>query len=278
MAYRHIEKIITFVLEIYLCAAKVDLRKRLIPLSEGSENLELNLSVDCVIFTIEKGDLKVLLTKLAPEMMWMLPGGFMTKNENANQAASRILQFRTGADKVYLNQFQIFSDLDRFSFEKVARKLPLSKQELAYVSELPHRVISIGYFALVNFESTHITGGDLEEESYWCDVHELPSLEFDHKNIIREALSALKKEVYFKPIVYRLLPGKFTLPELQKLYEVILNKELDRGSFQRKMLRWDIFERLEERRSGVPHKRPYLYRFSDSKYQLALELGINFGM
>lgn len=256
----------------------MDLKRRLIPLSEGSESLELNLSVDCVIFTIQNGALKVLLTKLAPDMMWMLPGGFMTKNENANQAASRILQFRTGVDKVYLNQFQIFSDLDRFSFETVVQKLPLNEQEIAFVSELPHRVISIGYFALVNFESTHNTGGDLEEESKWCDVHQLSSLEFDHYHIIQEALKALRKEVYFQPIVYKLLPEKFTLPELQKLYEVILDKELDRGSFQRKMLRWDIFERLEERRSGVPHKRPYLYRFSDQKYQMAIEQGINFGM
>lgn len=263
---------------ILLIVVKMDLRKRLMPLSEGSETFELNLSVDCVIFTIQKGALKVLLTKLAPELMWMLPGGFMTRNENANQAASRILQFRTGVDNVYLNQFQIFSELDRFSFETIVRELPLSDQELAHFSDLPQRVISIGYFALVNFESIHLSGGDLKEESYWCDVHQLPSLEFDHKHIIQEALIALRKEVYFKPIVYRLLPEKFTLPELQKLYEVILDKKLDRGSFQRKMLRWDIFERLEERRNGVPHKRPYLYRFSDQKYHLAIEQGTNFGM
>jgi len=248
------------------------------PLSEGSENLELNLSVDCVIFSIQEKGLKVLLTKLASGMNWMLPGGFMNKRENAQQAASRILKFRTGAGNVYLNQFQIFSDPDRFSFEIVSQMIPLSREETSYIEKLPNRVISIGYFALVNYESIHLTGGELEEETCWCNVHQLPKLEFDHGHIIQEALMALQKEVYFRPIVYKLLPEKFTLPELQILYEVILGKTLDRGSFQRKMLRWDIFERLEERRGGVAHKRPFLYRFDPVKYQSALERGMSFGM
>ena len=131
---------------------------------------------------------------------------------------------------------------------------------------------------MVNFESIHPTGGVLEEESCWCDLDQLPALEYDHTHILQEALVALRKEVYFRPIIYKLLPEKFTLPELQVLYEVVLAKSLDRGSFQRKMLRWDIFERLEERRGGVAHKRPFLYRFDRKKYQSAIEQGISFGM
>jgi len=256
----------------------MDLRKQMLPLSEGHENLELNLSVDCVIFTIRDRKLKVLLTKLSPEMNWMLPGGFMAKNEDADQAANRILKFRTGVDKVYLNQFQIFSKPNRFTFNSISQFLPLSEEEISYLNKLPERVISIGYFALVNYQAIHITGGVMEEETCWCDIHLLPILEFDHKHILQEALTALRKEVYFRPIVYRLLPEKFTLPELQALYEVILGKSLDRGSFQRKMLRWDIFERLEERRDGVAHKRPFLYRFDRKKYQAALQRGLSFGM
>jgi len=256
----------------------MDLRKQLIPLREGHENLEMNLSVDCVIFTIQDRGLKVLLTKLSQEMNWMLPGGFMDRSEDAYQAANRILKFRTGVDKVYLNQFQIFSEPNRFSFMALSQMLPLSEAEISYLNELPERVISIGYFALVNFESILVTGGVMEEETYWCDVNHLPLLEFDHIHIIQEALAALRKEVYFRPIIYKLLPDKFTLPELQFLYEVVLDKSLDRGSFQRKMLRWDIFERLEARRGGVAHKRPFLYRFDRKKYQSAIEQGISFGM
>lgn len=248
------------------------------PLKEGADDLELNLSVDCVIFTIQNAGLKVLLTKLTSEMNWMLPGGFMTRNENADQAASRILKFRTGVENVYLNQFQIFSDPNRFTFSKPIQELIQIEKGKVYFEQLPRRVISIGYFALVNFESIHPTGGVLEEESCWCDIDQLPTLEYDHTHILQEALVALRKEVYFRPIIYKLLPEKFTLPELQVLYEVVLDKSLDRGSFQRKMLRWDIFERLEERKGGVAHKRPFLYRFDSNKYQSAIEQGISFGM
>jgi len=248
------------------------------PLTKGTDELELNLSVDCVIFTIQNAGLKVLLTKLVPVMKWMLPGGFISKSENANQAAHRILKFRTGVDNIYLNQFQIFSNPERFSFSLHMQKVGMSEEDSGFLEQLPKRVISIGYFALVNLESIHPTGGVLEEESCWCDVDDLPELEYDHHQIIKEALMALRKEVYFRPIVYMLLPEKFTLPELQSLYEVILGKSLDRGSFQRKMLRWDIFERLEERRGGVAHKRPFLYRFDNKKYQIAIEQGISFGM
>jgi len=261
---------------MYFCS--MDIRERLMPLTKGTDELELNLSVDCVIFTIENAGLKVLLTKLLPEMNWMLPGGFITKRENANQAANRILKFRTGVENIYLNQFQIFSDPERFTFSLPIQKGVLSEEDSAIIEQLPKRVISIGYFALANFESIHPTGGVLEEESCWCDIDELPELEYDHKQIINEAILSLRKEVYFRPIVYKLLPEKFTLPELQSLYEVILGKSLDRGSFQRKMLRWDIFERLEERRGGVAHKRPFLYRFDHKKYQGAIEKGLNFGM
>ena len=256
----------------------MDLRKQLLPMTEGHEIMEQNLSVDCVIFTIRNRELKVLLTKLGPEMRWMLPGGFMARNEDANQAAKRILKFRTGVDQVYLNQFQIFCHPKRFSYERIQQVFPLSAKEISYIKTLPDRVISIGYFALVNYEAIHVTGGVMGEETVWSPLHQLPDLEFDHRHIVQEAVAALQKEVYFRPIVYKLLPEKFTLPELQALYEVILGKALDRGSFQRKMLRWDIFERLDERRVGVAHKRPFLYRFNPQKYRAAIERGMSFGM
>jgi hypothetical protein len=252
--------------------------KRLKPLLEQNENFEFHLSVDCVIFAIQDRSLKVLLTRLNPNMPWMLPGGFMTRQENAGQAASRILKDRTGVDNVYLNQFQIFSEPDRFSFRELVSKLKWNKEDLPLLHSLPERTISIGYFALVNFDSLDITGGQHEEESFWCGTEDLPELGYDHANIIREAQKALRKEVYLRPIVYKLLPEKFTLPELQALYEVILGRSLDRGSFNRKILGWGIFERLTERKEGVAHRRPYLYTYNDQKYQSAIKQGLVFGM
>lgn len=239
---------------------------------------ELNLSVDCVIFTILDQRLKVLINKPLPKLSWVLPGNFMHKNEEANNAAIRVLKQRTGVKNVYLNQFGIFSDPDRFSFQKLFSMVRETSTETISVSMLPERVVSIGFFSLVNHDSINVTGGDLQEETCWADIQLLPALMFDHKRIIEEAVKALRKEVYFKPITHKLLPEKFTMPELQQLYEIILDKPLDRSSFQKKMLKWNIYERLEERREGVAHKRPYLYRFDQNKFSEGLRQGIRFGL
>ena len=103
-------------------------------------------------------------------------------------------------------------------------------------------------------------------------------MKFDHNQIVNDAVEALRNELYLKPIAYNLLPEKFTMPELQKLYEIILDKKIERSSFQKKMLKWDIYERLEERREGVAHKRPFLYRFDSQKYEEALKQGGRFGI
>lgn len=240
--------------------------------SDLFENAELNLSVDCVIFTIKEDSLRVLLTKIVPDSDWMLPGGFIKKDEEADLAANRILLLRTGLSDIYLQQFKIFSDPGRFSFNL------LNIDELKDKSCFPDRVISIGYFALLNFESLRITGGLLKEDTIWADVEKMPELAFDHHDIVMDAREALKKELFFRPIAYNLLPEKFTMPELQKLYEIILDRTLERSSFQKRMLKWDIYERLEERKEGVAHKRPYLYRFHPEKYHDALKKGLRFGI
>jgi len=239
---------------------------------------ELNLSVDCVIFTIQDDRLKVLLTQLFPDSGWMLPGGFIRKDEDSDTAANRILLERTGLNNIYQQQFEIFSDPGRFSFPKPKPELNLEDFEGIDLSLLPDRVISIGYFALVNYESLHLTGGLFEEDAYWSGVDELPELNYDHHKIIQHAREALRKELYFKPIAYNLLPEKFTMPELQKLHEIILGRTIERSSFQKRMLKWNIYERLEERREGVAHKRPYLYRFDREKYEEAIRHGMRFGI
>lgn len=256
----------------------MDLKQLLSKIQIDVSKFELNASVDCVIFTIQENKLKVLLTSFLPETPWMLPGGFIGKQENAGTAAKRILLERTGAENVYLQEFKTFSNPDRFSIEPLVSHLILDDEERKKISELHKRIFSIGYFALVNFESLTLTGGLFDENTRWADVEQLPQLMHDHTEIILEAIDALRKELYFKPIGYNLLPEKFTMPELQNLYEIILNKSIDRSSFQRKMLKWDIYKRLEERREGVAHKRPFLYVFNKEKYKLAIQQRINFGI
>lgn len=243
-----------------------------------AEEMELSISVDCVLFTIQDQKLKVLLNKPFPELDYFLPGGFILIDEDADAAAIRVLLQRTGVDQIFLKQFRAFTDPGRFSYRTLFQSLGMEQQMIDELPGLPARVTSIGYFALVSSELIQPTGGDFQEDTIWSDTSNLPELHFDHKLIISEAAEALRRELYFKPVLYNLLPEKFTMPELQTLYEIILGKSLDRGSFQRKMHRWDIFDRLEERRSGVAHKRPFFYRFNREKYEGALQQGIHFAI
>jgi ADP-ribose pyrophosphatase YjhB (NUDIX family) len=241
-------------------------------------NMELNLSIDCVIFTIQEDKLKVLLTKLFPQLSWMLPGGFMKKQEEADTAANRILFQRTGVENVYLHQFKIFSNPDRFSFQPIIKQMKSLPNVNVNLANLPERVISIGYFALVDYTSIQLTGGLFHETTTWADVNQIPDMMFDHTEIIHDAVESLRQELFIKPIAYNLLPEKFTMPELQKQYEIILGKPIERSSFQKKMLKWNIYKRLDERREGVAHKRPFLYSFDGMKYDIAINQGIRFGI
>lgn len=243
-----------------------------------ARHLDLNISVDCVLFTIRNNGINVLLINSFHYKEYALPGGFVRKDEETDSAASRILYQRTGVERIFLKQFKVFSEPGRFSFKSFGKNMGLKEGMESKGVDFPERVISIGYFALVNFESIHPDGGEYSEDTTWADIHKLPALLFDHALIVKEGADALRRELFFKPVLHNLLPEQFTMPELQHLYEIILERRMDRGSFQRKMKEWDIFDRLEEKRSGVAHKRPFLYKINQEKFDKALEQGRLFGI
>lgn len=227
-----------------------------------------HLSIDCVVFGFHDATLKVLVTKLKENHLWALPGGYVLKIENLRDAANRILRERTGADDVYLQQFRVFGDLNRSEgfFEDFEDSL-WNKQ----------RFISIGFYALVDYSKVNLVVDAISETCEWKSIDDLPEFMMDHRFIFDKALITLRKQLNHKPIGYNLLPEKFTMPELQKLYEIILEKKLNRGNFYRKMLRYNILEKLDESRKGGAHKAPDLYRFDIEKYQMALKEGLNEG-
>lgn len=227
-----------------------------------------NLSIDCVVFGFNEASLKVLLVQMKEDILWALPGGYVLKTENLNEAANRILRERTGAENIYLQQFQVFSDLNRSEgfFEEFEDTI-WNKQ----------RFLSVGYYALVDFSKINLVMDIYSDACEWKNIDELPELMMDHRRIFDTALNTLRKQLNHKPIGYNLLPEKFTMPELQKLYEIILGKKLNRGNFYRKMLRYDILIKLDEIRKGGAHKAPDLYQFDVEKYQLALENGFSEG-
>lgn len=227
-----------------------------------------NLSIDCAIFGFKDGNLNILLTKFKDKNLWALPGGYVLKTENLLHAANRILYSRTGVANIFLQQFKVFGDLNRSEgfFEEYPAAL-WNKQ----------RFVSIGFYALVNYSQVNLVVDDLSEACEWKSIDDLPQFMMDHKNIFESALQTLREQLNYKPIGYSLLPEKFTMPELQKLYEIILDRKLNRGNFYRKMLRYDILEKLDESRKGGAHKAPDLYKFDIDKYQNALENGLSEG-
>ncbi|MGM9509235.1 NUDIX hydrolase [Larkinella sp. GY13] len=230
----------------------------------------LGLSIDCVIFGFYDNQLKVLLLRWKQTEEWGLPGGFIYKNESVDVAAQRILEERTGIKELFLQQFHTFGEDVRYNRQEISQKLSWPDTS---TRQWPDRTVSIGYFALVDFSKVTPTADFLTDECRWWDVEKLPSLLFDHNHIVAVALRTLRVQLSWQPVGYNLLPEKFTMPELQRLYETILNRPLDPRNFSKKMRALGIIERLEEQRKGGAFKSPYLFRFNKEKYEKALQEG-----
>ncbi|WP_241773502.1 NUDIX domain-containing protein [Chryseobacterium sp. Leaf394] len=235
--------------------------------NEAKEIYLSHLSADPVIFGFENNELKVLLVKMNYRDKWLLPGGYVRKDEDLDDAVQRIIKERTGLSDVYLQEFGVFGKKSRSEdyFEDFDETL-FHKQ----------RFISIGYLALYNPSGSDLVKDELSQSCEWVFVSQLGDfdLAMDHREIIEKALLSLREKIAIRPIGYNLLPEKFTLSEIQKLYETILGKELNRGNFYRKIKNLGILKKLDEQRRGGAHKSPDLYTFDEENYQKALQNGL----
>lgn len=221
-----------------------------------------HLSIDCVVFGFDQSTLHVLSLKLKDnENNWMLPGGYVLKDEAIDDAARRILKERSGADKIFLNAFNVFGELNRSEgyFKE-------------YDDNLWHkqRFVTIGYYALVDYKCVTPMADAYSEECKWIPIESLPEMVMDHSKIVQNALDTLREQIRYKPIGFNLLPEEFTMPELQNLYEAILGYKLNRGNFYRRIMRYNILTKLDKERKGGAHKSPILYSFDKENYQKAL--------
>jgi 8-oxo-dGTP diphosphatase len=247
-------------------------------LLQGESIFHPGFSIDCVIFGFHNNQLKVLLLRMKNIEQWALPGGFVLKEENVDTAAIRVLQARTGLSDIFLRQFYLFGDATRSDKNLNSEVLKHREIETNNSHWFLQRFISVGYYALADFSKAIPRPDAISDACQWWDLQEVPVLIHDHNQILDKALETLRTQLNYQPIGYNLLPEKFTMPELQKLYETILGKELDRRNFQRKMLSYDILVRLKEvRKSGAAHKAPYLYSFDLIKYHKALKEGLSGG-
>ncbi|MBS1521369.1 MAG: NUDIX hydrolase [Bacteroidetes bacterium] len=244
-------------------------------ITEGNQDYLSNLAVDNVIFGYHGKELKVLLLKNPAISTWMLAGGYIKKTESAENAAARVAKERTGLDNLFLQQFKVFSTPGRNQTPELTPEI-LSDLTGVKIDEnhwMFSPIVSISFYTLTEFSKVKVDTSYMGEECKWWDVQTLPDLFQDHRQIIAEALKALRLHIYHYPIGYELLPEKFTLPEIHNLYQAILGKQLDDRNFTRKLMSLGIIIKLDEVKTSN-HRPPNLYTFNKATYDQALEEGI----
>lgn len=205
------------------------------------------VTTDCVIFGFDGERLQVLLIERGIEPFkgrWAFPGGFIKMDETAEEGALRELKEETGMENAFIQQFHTFSN-------------PLRDPR--------ERVITIAFYALVRIQE--VKGGDDATSARWFPLDEIPALAFDHDHMLRMATQRLRQEIHFHPIGFELLPQKFTLRELQSLYEAILGITFDRRNFAKKMLHLEILNELDETIWPTPKREAKLFSFNAGKYE-----------
>lgn len=206
-----------------------------------------SVAVDVVIFSIIENELNVLLVeRLLPPKGWAIPGGFVKKNESLDEAAKRELAEETGVSDVYLEQLYTFGDPKR---------------------DPRGRIISVAYFALVESEKVKIKSGSDAKNVAWYPVKNIPNLAFDHNKIINYSKQRLAWKIEYTNVVYGLLPKYFSLTQLQKVYEAIVSRELDKRNFRRKFLNTGLIKQTKIKAGGA-HRPAVLYEFVERKPQL----------
>jgi ADP-ribose pyrophosphatase YjhB (NUDIX family) len=223
------------------------------------------VAIDTVVFGFHDHQLKVLLIRYKNSGFFALPGGFIGERENIDDAARRITSERTGLTDIYLEQFYVFGEYSRYDpvpFKTIMRLKGINPPDEHWLLQ---RFLSIGYYALVDFIEAKPTPAAIFDSCEWYDLEDMPEMVQDHAQIVQRALRALRANLDHQLVGFNLLPRRFTMAELQTLYETILDKKLLRPAFQRKMLSLGILERVAKKYSGGAHKAPYLYRFISGK-------------
>ena len=217
------------------------------------------LTVDCVVFGLEAdAALKVLLIrrKLPPYAgCWALPGGFVQMGESVDAAAVRELKEETGIEDVFLEQLYTFGAVER---------------------DPRDRIVSVAYYALVNLLDHPTQAATDASDAQWFELGALPILGFDHSEILSCAVARLRAKIRYEPIGFELLPDAFTLSQLQRLYEQILERSLDKRNFRKKLLKMDLLIDTGEKETGVAHRAAQLYRFDTERYQALKQQGFSF--
>ncbi len=223
-----------------------------------NEYFVFGLSIDCVVFGYHEGEIKVLLVQRDVEPFkgdWALIGDLVAPDQNLEHAANKVLENLTGLKNIYMKQFFTFGSVDRH---------PLG------------RVVTVAYFSLVNSINYQPIASSWAKKAEWININNLPELAFDHYNILQKGIETLKNEVRHKPTGFELLPKKFTLLEIQLLYEALLGYKFDKSNFRKKILEMNILRPLNEVKENVSHRPAKLFEFDEKRYRKLEKDGFSF--
>lgn len=235
------------------------------PLGSDQDKFVPGVTITCVAFCFESGSLKLLLCKSKSLNKWVLPGGWIAQDEDADDAVRRILKEKIGVKRPYLKQFHFFDNKERTDING-------SEGTDYFISA---RSINLAYYSFVKADEIKLPRTSVDDLR-WLRVCDCSSVHDDHREIIGTCIIAIRRQIGFLPIGYGLLSEKFTMPELRTIYETILERSIDRRNFQRKILSIGCVKPLDEKRRIGGHKSPNLYRFDKKKYEEAERLGIQF--
>lgn len=218
---------------------------------------KMYVATDCVIFGFDEGNLKLLIFKRRVKPLigvWSLIGSFVRLNEDVSEAAKRVLEEITGLENVFMEELKCYGAADR---------------------DPGFRCISVAQYALMRI-------GEYDKElvrkhgADWYDIEEVPDLVLDHNQMVQDALERIKRKARYKPIGFELLPEKFTIPQLQRLYEAVYRKKLDARNFRKKVLSLNVLIKLDEKDKSTSRRGAFLYKFDQKKYQKLQDSGFDF--
>ena len=218
---------------------------------------KMYVATDCIVFGFDRGELKLLIfrRRVEPDKgKWSLIGSFVNLNEDVDEAAQRVLTEITGLKDIFFEQSKTYGKSER---------------------DPGYRCISVAQYALIRIDE-YDKALVKKHGAFWYRLKEMPRLVLDHDQMVEDALKLLRRKARNQPIGFELLPEKFTLPQLQSLYEAIYQRELDARNFRKKVLSLNVLIRLEEKDKSNSKKGAFLYRFDDENYQHLLKSGFNF--
>lgn len=217
---------------------------------------KMYVATDCIIFGFDEGNLKLLIFKRRVKPLmgnWSLIGSFVKLNEDVGEAAKRVLKEITGLENVFMEELRTYGAAER---------------------DPGYRCISIGQYALIRINDYDKLLVE-KHGAHWYDLEEVPDLVLDHNKMVEDALSRIRRKARYKPIGFELLPEKFTIPQLQQLYEAIYNKKIDSRNFRKKVISLNVLIKLDEKDKYNSRRGAFLYKFDYKNYQKGQESGFN---